>query len=73
MTHLLSFKDVFDELGGIAGLSALTGSKPNAVDMWQRHKRFPWKTYPVITGALLARGKMAPGDIWGLKGKEKAA
>lgn len=73
MTQLSTFKEVFDELGGLHGLVELTGSNAKAVDAWKRHDRFPWKMYPIITGELTTRGKAAPSDIFGMKAKESAA
>ena len=73
MTQLSTFEEVFEELGKVPGLVDLTGANPKAVGAWQTHRRFPWKMYPTITGALSDRGKSAPTGIWGLKGKEKVA
>lgn len=72
MIELQSTKDVIDELGGTAGIAALTGAKPKAISVW-RTGSFPWKTYPVITAALHERGKSAPQSLFGMKSKEDAA
>lgn len=71
--NLITFKEVFDELGGVSGLVKITGANTKAVGAWQTHKRFPWWTYPLITNALAYREKSSSGDIWGLKGKGKVA
>lgn len=73
MTQLSTFKEVFDELGGVSGLVALTGAKPKAVGAWLTYRRFPWKAYPFVTGELTTRGKAAPSDIFGMKAKESAS
>jgi hypothetical protein len=73
MTQLSTFEEVFDELGRVPGLIALTGSKPKAVGAWQTYRRFPWKTYPIITAELQRRGKSAPEFVWGMKAKDAAA
>lgn len=73
MTQLSTFKEVFDELGGVSGLVDLTGAKPKAVGAWLTYRRFPWKAYPIITEKLSARGKAVPDGVFGMKGKVKAA
>jgi hypothetical protein len=72
MRHLETFEEVFDELGRVPGLVDLTKSKPKAVGAWQTWRRFPWKTYPIITDELQKRGKSAPNTLWGMS-KDSAA
>jgi hypothetical protein len=72
MIELLTTKDVIDALGGISGISELTGSNAKAIYMW-RATAFPWKMYPIITGALRDRGMTAPVSLFGMKSKEGAA
>jgi len=72
MTELHTTKDVIDALGGIPGISELTGAKTKAIYVW-RSSSFPWKMYPIITGALRDRGMTAPDSLFGMKPKESAA
>jgi hypothetical protein len=66
MQKLSTISEVFAALGGIAGLSELTGAKRKAVSMWKTNRAFPWKTQLVITEALRRRHMTAPTYLWGM-------
>jgi hypothetical protein len=70
---LNSAAEVFNELGGNAGLEELTGSKPSTVSMWKKAGNFPTNTYLIMTQALRERGKTAPASLWGMKAKKEPA
>lgn len=58
---------VFDALGGNAGVGKLTGAKSSAMSMWRQAESFPPNTYVAMTDALRALGKTAPDSLWRMK------
>ena len=67
MEHLETISEVFEALGGNAGVIAITGNKPTAVSNWKVVGRFPAKSYLVLQAALKAVGKTAPAALWGME------
>jgi hypothetical protein len=57
--------EVMRELGGIGGLSALTGSKPKNTENWSRADKFPARYFLVMTFALYRKGARAAPEMWG--------
>lgn len=66
MDHLTSAEQVFEALGGITAVAALTNRKYTAAHNWRAFGRFPTNTYLVMTEALAAQGKTAPASLWGM-------
>jgi hypothetical protein len=57
--------EVMRELGGIAGLSALTGSSTKNTENWSRAKQFPARYFLVMSFALYRKGARAAPEMWG--------
>lgn len=57
--------EVMEELGGIEGLSELTGSGYKATENWTRAKTFPARFHALMTFELRKRGFEASPSIWG--------
>lgn len=55
---------VFEALGGLDAVAALTGSKYKAVSNWKSFGSFPARTILVMTRALRDRGYTAPSSLW---------
>lgn len=64
MMNLETAEEVFDALGGNAGVEELTHSKPSRVSNWRNSGSFPSNMYVVMTDALRERGKAAPASLW---------
>ena len=54
-----------DALGGIDGVSALTGSSYGATENWKRLPNFPARYFLVMTFALHKKRLRAPPELWG--------
>lgn len=65
MQELSTTSEVMEALGGKHAVAELTGYPSKAV--WNWSKRFPAKTYMVLSGALQAKGLAAPPSLWGMK------
>jgi hypothetical protein len=63
--ELTTKEEVMTALGGIAGISALTGSEYGAVENWKRLRTFPSRCFLVMTFALHKKRLSAPPELWG--------
>lgn len=57
--------EVMEELGGLEGLSVLTGSGYKATENWTRAKTFPARFHALMTFELRKRGFSASPSLWG--------
>jgi hypothetical protein len=67
-----SADQVFEALGGPAGVAELTGSKSPRVSNWKASGSFPPAMYGLMIDALNARGKTAPRALWRMKQRADA-
>lgn len=67
LENLETADQVFDALGGNAGVEELTNSKPTRVANWRKAGSFPPNTYVAMTMALAANGKSAPAALWRMR------
>ena len=58
--------EVIDVLGGLRGVSDLTGSQYKAVANWKMFNAFPPRTYLIMQAALRRRRRSAPAALWGM-------
>ena len=63
---LKSATEIIETLGGIKGVSKLTGMSYAAVWNWKSFGRFPARTYDLLTRALHKAGMSAPASLWGM-------
>ena len=66
MTHLDSAAAVFEALGGVAAVAAITDATYRQAWNWKDKDKFPARTYLPLCNALAARGKTAPASLWGM-------
>ncbi len=64
-TVLLTTVQVMTALGGIKGVSSLTGSTYGATENWSRKRHFPPRYFLVMSFALHKKGLRAPPELWG--------
>ncbi|UPJ55439.1 hypothetical protein [Bradyrhizobium sp. 192] len=57
--------DVMRVLGGISGLSDLTGSSYKATENWSRARTFPARYHALMSWALRRKGYTAHPSLWG--------
>lgn len=69
---LTTVDEVFEALGGNAGVAQVTASKPTAVSNWRAFGHFPTNTYLIMTEALRAQGKAAAPSLWRMKATAEA-
>lgn len=68
LRELNSIEEVVAELGGNDAVMELAGLESvSAVPVWKHRGKFPGYTYPIIQGALKAKGATAPDGLWKLK------
>lgn len=63
-SSLTTTTQVMEALGGIAGVSALTGSPYGATENWRRARTFPARYFLVMFWALHNKGLTAPPELW---------
>ncbi len=63
--ELTTTLQVWDALGGLDAICALTGSPPKAAENWKRQKTFPSRYFLVMTFALRRKRLSAPPELWG--------
>lgn len=63
--RLTTKAEVMTALGGIAGVSDLTGAEYGAVENWKRAACFPPRYFLVMWLELASRGFLAPPELWG--------
>jgi hypothetical protein len=72
-THLRTVEQVIDALGGLGGVSELTGHKRNVVWNWRDREAFPPNTFLVMRSALQIKGAYAPASLWNMLEPEKVS
>lgn len=73
MVVLETTDQVFDALGGTAGVAALVCSKRSAVANWKAFGFFPANTYGVLIDALNEQGLTASRSLWRMRERSEAA
>ena len=63
--ELTTKEAVMAALGGIRGVSLLTGAEYGAVENWKRLRNFPKGYFLLMTFALHKKGLSAPPEFWG--------
>lgn len=66
LRELTTAAEVFDALGGVGNVAALTGRKYGAAFNWKSFGKFPADTFVVMQGALEAAECAAPAALWGM-------
>jgi len=64
--ELTSTKQVFEVLGGIAGVAKLTNSNYSTAGNWSSTNKFPARTYITLQRELAERGFSARPELWGM-------
>ena len=63
--QLTTTVQVMKALGGIKGVSALTGSSYGSTENWSRAPSFPARFFLVMSFALHSKRLSAPPELWG--------
>ena len=66
MVLLNSASEIFEALGGIKAVCAITDSNYHAVWHWRKKGKFPARTFKDINDVLRERGIEAPDQLWGM-------
>jgi hypothetical protein len=61
-----STSDVIAALGGTAAVARLTGNRMTTVSNWSSRRRFPARTFVVVSTELEKRGLSASPALWGM-------
>jgi hypothetical protein len=67
MRELKTAAEVFEALGGIAGVAKIAGTSYNAASNWKSFNRFPARTFLLIQSELDALGLRADPALWGME------
>lgn len=64
VTILLTVREIFEALGGTAGVAHIAGVKYNCASNWKSFGRIPPQYYLVMIRALAERGYGANPEHW---------
>ena len=63
--YLTTKAEVMTALGGVPGMSTLTGESYKATQNWERSATLPARFHALMTWALRRKGLRAHPSIWG--------
>jgi hypothetical protein len=71
-THLTSFNEVMDVLGGVKAVAEMTRNSRTSLWNWKQAGQFPPRHYRMMRDALLERGCVADLRLWAFTQTKKS-